>query len=162
MGPIKATIKQVLGGAVASLVLAGAAHAQPTACPKEPGIGVAITVTMEQFYAAAKADDRAALKAVVAPDFYAYDGGKRYTADGLMSMVEGAYAAGKHLEWTVTQPEPHVIDCDWAWLSWVTQGSVKDEVETESLSWLESAVLHREGGRWKVKFFHSTRVPPAK
>ena len=41
------------------------------------------------------------------------------------------------------------------------QGSITDASGTIGVQWLESAVLERRAGIWKILFMHSTRVPPA-
>jgi hypothetical protein len=36
---------------------------------------------------------------------------------------------------------------------------VQDAAGKRDVSWLESAVLLKQKGAWRVQFFHSTRVP---
>jgi hypothetical protein len=36
---------------------------------------------------------------------------------------------------------------------------MKDASGTKELSWLESAVLEKQAGTWRIRFFHSTRMP---
>ena len=67
-------------------------------------------------FAAARADDLPALLAVTTPNFYAYDGGRRFTAQSLMALIQKAHADGKHYEWSVTDPEVHV-SCDLGWIT---------------------------------------------
>jgi Domain of unknown function (DUF4440) len=69
-----------------------------------------------------------------------------------------AHAAGKVYAWTVNEPEVH-IDADMAWVTYVNRGSIKDTSETKNVSWLESAILRKEEGNWRIQFFHSTGMP---
>jgi hypothetical protein len=62
-----------------------------------------IVEILKQMFVAARADDLAKLLAITTPDFFAYDGGKRFTAQTLMELVKNAHAAGKHYEWNVTE-----------------------------------------------------------
>ena len=59
---------------------------------------------IKKVFVAARADDLPTLIAITTPDFYAYDGGKRFTAQTLMELIKKLHAAGKHYEWNVTDP----------------------------------------------------------
>jgi ketosteroid isomerase-like protein len=120
-----------------------------------------VTEAVRLFFAAATADDVDKLHAVTAPDFYAFDAGGRFTRDALMDMIKAAHAAGKVYVWTVNEPEVH-ISGDMAWITYVNRGSIKDTSGTKDVIWLESAVLQKEKGTWRIHFFHSTRAPEKK
>jgi ketosteroid isomerase-like protein len=122
---------------------------------------VQVTEAIRSFFAAATADDLDKLHAVTAPDFYAFDAGGRFTRDALMDMIKAAHAAGKVYVWTVNEPEVH-ISGDIAWITYVNHGSIKDASGTKDVTWLESAVLQKEKGTWRIHFFHSTRAPEKK
>jgi ketosteroid isomerase-like protein len=117
-----------------------------------------VTETIRSFFAAAAADDLDKLHAVATPDFYAFDAGGRFTRDALMDLIKAAHAAGKVYLWTVNEPDVH-ISGDIAWIAYVNHGSIKDASGTKDVTWLESAVLQKEKGMWRIHFFHSTRVP---
>ncbi|HEY5073781.1 MAG TPA: nuclear transport factor 2 family protein [Pyrinomonadaceae bacterium] len=119
---------------------------------------VQVAEAIRSFFAAATADDLEKLHAVTAPDFYAFDAGGRFTRDALMEMIKAAHAAGKVYVWTVNEPEVH-ISGDIAWITYVNHGSIKDASGTKDVTWLESAVLQKEKGTWRIHFFHSTRAP---
>jgi ketosteroid isomerase-like protein len=115
--------------------------------------------TVSAVFAAARADDVAAFDAVIAPDFYIFEGGTRFNGDAIMEVVKAQHAAGKRFEWSVTEPDVH-ISGNVAWIAYVNQGSITDASgTTASQQWLESAVLRRQAGGWKIVFMHSTRVP---
>ncbi|MGB9242046.1 MAG: nuclear transport factor 2 family protein [Candidatus Acidiferrales bacterium] len=117
-----------------------------------------VVETVRTIFAAAAADDFERFHSVVTADFYAFDGGKRYEGDALMNLVKGLHQAGNVYVWTVNEPEVHV-SCNLAWITYVNKGSLKNASGTQNLTWLESAVLKKESGRWKIRFVHSTRVP---
>jgi ketosteroid isomerase-like protein len=117
-----------------------------------------VTQTVRDMFVAAAADDFAKLRAVTTPDFFAFDAGGRFTGESLMDLIKAAHAAGKVYTWTVNEPEVH-LHGDIAWITYVNRGSIKDASGTKDVSWLESAVLRKENGRWRIQFFHSTRVP---
>ena len=120
-----------------------------------------VTEAVRSFFAAATSDDLEKLHAVTAPDFYAFDAGGRFTRDALMAMIKAAHTAGKIYVWTVNEPDVH-ISGDMAWITYVNRGSVKDASGTKDVTWLESAVLGKEEGAWRIHFFHSTRAPEKK
>ena len=120
-----------------------------------------VTEAIRSFFAAATVDDSEKFNAVTSPSFYAFDAGGRFTRDALMDMIKAAHAAGKVYVWTVNEPEVH-ISGDMAWITYVNHGSIKDASGTKEATWLESAVLEKEKGIWRILFFHSTRAPEKK
>jgi hypothetical protein len=109
-------------------------------------------------YAALAVDDEAAFKAELADGFYAYDVGKRFSGDELFAVIKSAHAAGRRFVWTVQEPDTHVT-CELAWVAYVNRGSVTDGSGERPVTWLESAAMVYERGAWRIRFFHSTRVP---
>ena len=108
-------------------------------------------------YAAATTDDLGRFRTVAASDFYAFDGGQRFTGDSLMEFIKNLHATGKIYVWRVTEPEVH-IHGDMAWVTFVNRGSIQDASGTKATTWLESAILRKEPVGWSIKFLHSTRV----
>lgn len=121
---------------------------------------VAIVKTLEQFFSAAQRDDLDRFHAVTTKEFYAYDNGERFEGDALMDMVKQYHVKGYQFIWSVREPQVHV-NCDAAWVTYVNKGSIKmpDGTMTD-MTWLESAVMRWDGSAWKVRFLHSTRIPP--
>ena len=116
---------------------------------------------LKQAYAAAEGLDEAGWKGSITPDFYAYDGGHRFTGDGMFDIVKSARAAGKVYHWELSGFDAHAT-CGFVWVAYVNNGGVTTSAGTTKLSWLESAVLRDDDGVWKIAFLHSTRVPEAK
>jgi hypothetical protein len=136
----------------------GSAAVQAQTCDAKPGDDAAVVQTIRTMYDAATIDDLKKFESVVAPGFYMYDNGQRFESDAIMKMIAAQHARGAKYVWTVTQPDVHVY-CDEAWIAYVNDGSVQPgaAAPVTPMKWLESAVLRREGGAWKVVFFHSTR-----
>ena len=57
----------------------------------------------------------------------------------------------------MTEPDIHV-DGDMAWIAYVDKGNVGDARGSVAQQWLESAVLTKQSGAWKLVSLHSTRV----
>jgi hypothetical protein len=118
-----------------------------------------IVNTVSTVFTAARADDLAKFDAVIAPDFYIFDGGARFDGDAIMALIKAQHAAGKRYEWNVTEPDVH-ISGNTGWIAYVNKGSISDASGTMEQEWLESAFLEKREGVWKIVFMHSTRVPP--
>jgi hypothetical protein len=133
--------------------LLSSAQASPAPADQE-----AVTQTLRLMYVALTKDDAAQLRAVTTPDFYAFDGGEKMTGDELVALIKSLHAAGKIFVWTVTEPTVRIED-NVAWITYLNRGSVQDAAGKRDVSWLESAVLMKKSGTWRIQFFHSTRVP---
>lgn len=120
----------------------------------------AVAETMRDMYAALSADDMARFKSVVTDDFRSFDGGRRFDGPGLVQLVVDAHKAGKKFVWTVTEPDVR-IEGDMAWIAYINKGSVGDGATVTPVTWLESAMLRRDGGKWRIAFFHSSRAQVA-
>jgi hypothetical protein len=140
----------------AGMLSSGAAAAQT--CAARPGDDAAIVQTIRTMFDAVTTDDLKKFESVAAPGFYMYDNGQRFEGDAIMKLIIAQHAKGAKYVWTVTQPDVHVY-CDEAWIAYVNDGSVQTgpDAAATPMKWLESAVLRRQGGEWKVVFFHSTR-----
>lgn len=140
----------------AAAMLTCAAQAQN--CKSQPGDEAAAVQTIQSMFNAATTDDVKKFDSLVEPGFYMYDNGQRFEGDAIMKLIAAAHAKGAKYVWNVTQPDVHV-HCDDAWIAYVNDGSAQKDADTPAMpmKWLESAVLHRDGGTWKVVFMHSTR-----
>lgn len=119
----------------------------------------AVVDTLRNLFAAAIAENSAQFRALLTPDFYCFDGGRRFDVDSLYHLVLTLHKAGNVYSWSVNEPEVH-ISGNLAWITYVNRGSITNQSGTQQLSWLESAILVKDSGHWRVRFFHSTRVPP--
>ncbi len=146
----------VAGLLIPTIGATGAEQSGPSAADQAQ-----VAEAIRSFFAAATADDLDKLHAVTAPNFYAFDAAGRVTRDALMDMIKAAHATGKVYVWTVKEPEVH-ISGDIAWITYINQGSITDAAGTKDVTWLESAVLQKEKGIWRIYFFHSTRAPEKK
>ncbi|WP_050059648.1 nuclear transport factor 2 family protein [Silvibacterium bohemicum] len=114
---------------------------------------------MDTFFAAAHDDDLTKFHSVTAPGFYIYDNGARFNGDSIMNLIKGLHAMGKHYEWSVTEPDVHIMNGNVAWIAYVNKGTITSASTTMNQQWLESAFFEKIAGRWRIMFIHSTRVP---
>jgi ketosteroid isomerase-like protein len=118
-----------------------------------------IVDAVNTIFTALQTDDAARLNSVIAPDFYIFDGGKRFNAQEVMAIFKAQHLVGKRYEWNVTEPDIHIIG-NTAWIAYVNDGSISDASGRVHQQWLESGFLEKQAGRWKILFMQSTRVPP--
>jgi ketosteroid isomerase-like protein len=109
-------------------------------------------------FTALQTDDADKLNSVITPEFYIFDGGKRFNGEQLIAIFKAQHLAGKRYEWNVTDPDIH-ISGNTAWIAYVNDGSISDASGTVHQQWLESSFLEKQTGNWKVVFMQSTRVP---
>ena len=145
--------------ALAIATLPACAHSAPTpaSCPAPGKAMVDAAQTMRDMYAALQTDDLAAFRAATTQDFFAYDVGERFDGDALLNLIKRRHAEGVVFEWNVNDPKVEVT-CDMALVTYVNTGSATQAGVKRELSWLESATLKHDGQRWRIRFFHSTRV----
>ena len=149
----------VLSVLFATLLFRGSVRASAQSCPDLPSEHEAVAQAVRTMYAAASKDDDTLMRKVLAPDFYAFDGGIAYPGTGIFDYVKILQNKGYLFVWTVPNPTVHTA-CNMAWITYTNVGSITDPSgKVTPRQWLESAVLQREGGQWLMRFFHSTTVP---
>jgi hypothetical protein len=134
------------------------AAGRDSACAPDVTAERDVVLAVEQKFAAFRTDDSSGFQQIATADFYAYDNGVRFTALSLLDLLRKAHATGTRFEWSVTEPEVHIV-CNLAWVTYVNKGSIENAAGHQEMSWLESAVLGYGEGKWRIRFFHSTRAP---
>ena len=145
-------------GVALALSLGLASVSRGASASPAPADEAQVVSVMEKMYVALTNDDDKLFHSVAAPEFYAFDGGKRFEADPLLQLIKSVHAAGQVYVWRVTDPHVRMFG-DTALITYVNRGSVQDKNGTRPLEWLESAVLQKQQGVWRILFFQSTRVP---
>ncbi len=143
--------------AATALMLAGCAHLNPPDCDRSSETEAEIEGTVHAFFDSLRGDDKATFQQLTTSSFYAFDVGKRYAGTELVDVVKDAHARGVQLNWSVGQLDTKV-GCDVAWSAWENVGSTGIPPDVKPVRWLESAVLVRQNGQWKIDFFHSQRA----
>jgi hypothetical protein len=113
---------------------------------------------INNLFAAFRTDSQDVIQQITTPDFYAYDGGMRFSAQAMFEFIKNGHASGKRWEWSVTEPDVHVA-CNVAWIAYVNRGFVEDSSGRQDMTWIESAILEYSAARWRIRFIHSTRAP---
>ena len=141
----------------AAIMLTGCAHGRQSSCPAPANARGEIERTVHALFDALRKDDKAAFQRLITTSFYSFDVGKRYAGTELVDVVRDAHARGVQLNWSIG-PIDTELRCDVAWSAWENVGSAGIPPNLRPVRWLESAVLVRENGSWKIDFFHSQRA----
>ncbi len=141
----------------AAFIGVGSAHARPSDCAALPRANGEIEQTVNAFFDALRKEDEVAFQRLTTRTFYSFDGGERYPGTALVDVVRKAHAKGVELNWSIG-PLDTKLRCDVAWSAWENLGSAGIPPAVKPVRWLESAVLIRENGSWKIDFFHSQRA----
>ena len=154
MSDLRMTLATI--GVLISFMHISAARAQREALTNEQ---TQIVDTVNTIFTAIQTDDAAKLKSVIAPDFYIFDGGRRFNAEEVIATFKAQHLAGKRYEWNVTEPDIHISGNN-AWIAYVNDGNISDASGGVHQQWLESGFFEKQAGTWKVVFMQSTPVPP--
>ena len=141
----------------AALATIAATPAPARTCHLSKADAAGAEASVRALFAALARDDRAAYQRAVTTDFWTFDAGQRMSASELFELVEGAHRKGRVIHWSIG-PVAVRGDCDMAWAAWQNDGAAGTVGAMAPRRWLESAVLRRSGGGWRVEFLHSTSV----
>ena len=133
------------------------AAGRDSACAPDMTAERDVVQAVEQMFTAFRTDDSSGFQQIATADFHAYDNGVRFTGPSLLELLRKAHASGTRFEWSVTEPEVHIV-CNLAWVTYVNRGSIENAAGQQTMSWLESAVLEYGEQQWRIRFFHSTRA----
>jgi ketosteroid isomerase-like protein len=97
------------------------------------------------------------LKAYTTTDFILLEEGQVWNIDTLIAKVTTPRNAGikriNKFEFIKTEQNGNI-----AWVSYHNTADFSLNEKQQTVQWLESAVLRKENGRWKIKLLHSTRI----
>jgi hypothetical protein len=82
------------------VVFSDVSVARDKACAPEHN--EAVVDALNQLFEAASHDDDKLFKEVLAPNFYAFDNGKRFDGMQLPELIKAAHGAGKTYVWSLT------------------------------------------------------------
>jgi hypothetical protein len=141
----------------AALVVAGCTHLDRPDCSGSPDVNGEIERTVHAFFDALRKEDKVAFQRLTTTSFYSFDVGKRFDGTQLVEVVRDAHVRAVQLNWSIG-PLDTDLRCDVAWSAWENVGSAGVPPNVRPIRWLESAVLVRQNGSWKIDFFHSQRA----
>ncbi|HBE70064.1 MAG TPA: hypothetical protein DDW52_18105 [Planctomycetaceae bacterium] len=115
---------------------------------------------VKELFAAMSKQDGKAMKATSTEDFQLLEDGEDWTMQKLIAAVQpkGKPYERKNFFCQIRARQKGSV----AWVSYWNKAEILRESRRTTVVWLESAVMVREEGRWKVQLLHSTRLEPGK
>ena len=138
--------------------------ARPAVVATTPSVAAAQQASSKavlvKLFAALENEDHTTFNAVTTPDFRAFEGGKVFDRDSLMSLIQQVHKAGKRYRWSITDER---VDQDQrvAVINYVNKGTISDGGTEGSVTWLEVATFRATPDGWKINFLSSQRVAAA-
>ena len=117
----------------------------------------AIESTIVKFFDGLTDVDSMKLKATTTNDFLLLEVGEVWNMDTLMHKITMSKNPNRKrvntFKFIKTEQKNDV-----AWVSYFNTADISMGERKQSIRWLESAVLLRQGKEWKIKLLHSTRM----
>jgi ketosteroid isomerase-like protein len=115
---------------------------------------------VKELFAAMSKHDGKAMQATSTDDFQLLEHGEDWTMQQLADAVQpkGKPYERKNFFCQIRAREKG----DVAWVSYWNKAEIHRDGDVRTVVWLESAVMVKEEGRWKIQLLHSTRLDPDK
>ncbi|MAI73692.1 MAG: hypothetical protein CMM01_22725 [Rhodopirellula sp.] len=113
---------------------------------------------VKALFAAMSEKDGKAMQDTSTEDFQLLEHGEEWSMQKLVAVVQ---ANGKpHQRKNFFKQIRTRQTGDMAWVSYWNKAEIQRATELKILVWLESAVMVKVDGKWKIQMLHSTRVEP--
>jgi len=116
---------------------------------------VEVQQVITRFFDALSVANIPQMKAEVSDDFILLENGEIWTIDTLANKIsrpkpEG-YLRQNFFDFLTTK-----IDKNRAYVYYKNKAEISSKTKNATIKWLESAILRKEKGRWRMEFMHST------
>ena len=119
-----------------------------------------IEASISKFFDGLSWIDADRLKAYTTADFLLLEDGEVWNMDTLITKISSRKNSGirrvNSFRFIQTEQSGTI-----AWVSYHNRADFSLDEKKQTVKWLESAVLRKENGRWKIQLLHSTRIVPA-
>lgn len=112
---------------------------------------------VRSLFAAMSAFDYAKMQSTVTDDFQLLEAGEVWDIETLIGAIkpgEGAYLRRNFFSLIHTENNDNVV-----WVSYWNRATFAVQDKVSEQVWLESVVLLKDRGEWKIQLMHSTPVP---
>ena len=114
--------------------------------------------SVKALFAAMSKHDGKAMQETATEDFQLLEHGEDWT---MQRLIEAVQPKGKPYERKNFFSQIRARqNGDVAWVSYWNKAVIRSESGLRTVVWLESAVMVKEVGRWKIQLLHSTRLDP--
>jgi ketosteroid isomerase-like protein len=118
-----------------------------------------VQALISRFFEGLSNANESAIRATVTADFELLENGEVWNmqtlADHLRLQRGRSFTRTNEFRFITTEEQGNM-----AWVSYDNRATITSAgQEPRKLHWLESAVLLRQKGQWKIRMLHSTRIP---
>lgn len=117
-----------------------------------------IQQTVESMFATLTHADTAALKSFVTSNVRFYEYGQVWNMDSLIHKVMQTKTIKDFKRTNSFEFVSTTIHNKTSWVTYYLESIITRNGKHETLNWLETVVLIRERGNWKIDVLHSTRI----
>ncbi len=111
---------------------------------------------VQALFSAMSAVDHVEMKSLVTSDFQLLEAGEDWTIEDLIKVINPSkYKRRNYFNVINTKVIGQV-----AWVSYWNKANFNNGKDSESAAWLESAIMIKNNGDWKIQLLHSTRIKP--
>jgi hypothetical protein len=111
---------------------------------------------VQDLFSAMSSFDHAEMKGLVTTDFQLLEAGEDWDIDDLINVINPSeYKRRNYFNVINTKISGQV-----AWVSYWNKATITNGDTNNSVAWLESAVMIKDGDKWKIQLLHSTRIKP--
>lgn len=118
----------------------------------------AVQHTVENMFATLSTFDTLALKGFLTPDVRFYEYGQVWTADTIIQKAMLGKAIKEFKRTNSFEFVSTTIHQNSAWVTYYLQSIITRENREETINWMETVILVKEKGKWKIEVLHSTRL----
>ncbi|WP_170246286.1 nuclear transport factor 2 family protein [Colwellia hornerae] len=109
---------------------------------------------VEALFSAMSAVDHLKMRAVVTDDFQLLEAGEDWNIEDLIQVVKPSkYKRRNYFGVIKTR-----VYGDIAWVSYWNKATFNNGKKESTVAWLESAVMVKVAGQWKMQMLHSTKI----
>ena len=116
-----------------------------------------IEITISRFFEGISEINEGKLRGTATSDFILLENGHVWNMDTLVNKTINPKIVGvkrvNKFEFIKTEQDGNT-----AWVGYYNTADFSLNEKQQTVRWLESAVLRKEKGRWKIKILHSTRI----
>ena len=114
--------------------------------------------TVQEVFVALSVYDLDKIKSHTTEDFHLLEVGEVWDMATIENIFETSKPPLQRRNWFSVIKEEHFGDV--VWISYWNRAEYTREAGKSERAWLESAVLVKRGGEWKLQMLHSTRIEP--
>ncbi|MEM7571030.1 MAG: serine hydrolase [Pseudomonadota bacterium] len=114
----------------------------------------AVFETVKGFFSALAASDKAQLMSLLTEDFRLLEDGEIWSAETLFDKIT---KPEREERWTLTQPRI-LVHGDMASIELRNTGAFSSARGRQNYEWVETGVLIKQNGAWRLKSYHSTKL----